>query len=61
MSIPELTPIQQTSPIILTSTGSSDDVTGSLPYGVYSGSVDFITGAVDQVAFTYKMLGGRCS
>jgi hypothetical protein len=58
MSIPELTPIQQTSPIILTSTGSSDDVTGSLPYGVYSGSVDFITGAVDQVAFTYKMLGG---
>jgi hypothetical protein len=58
MAIPNLTPVQQTSPIVLTSTGSYDNVTGSLPYGTYSGSVDFITGAVDQVAFTYKMLGG---
>jgi hypothetical protein len=58
MSIPTLTPIQQTSPIVLTSTGSHDDVASSLVFGVYSGSADFITGAVDQVAFTYKMLGG---
>lgn len=58
MSQPILTPIQQTSVVVLPVTGVYDNVTGSLPYGVYSGSSDFISGAVDQVAFTYKMLGG---
>lgn len=58
MSQPILTPIQQTSVVVLPITGAHDNVTGSLPYGVYSGSSDFISGAVDQVAFTYKMLGG---
>ena len=58
MAIPQLTPVQQTSPVVLTSTGSYASVAATLPYGTYSGSVNFITGAVDQVAFTYKMLGG---
>lgn len=58
MSYPTLTPESQTSAIILPSTGSYLNVTSSLPFGVYSGDENFITGASDQVAFTYKMLGG---
>jgi hypothetical protein len=33
-------------------------VTGSLPFGIYTGSADFISGASDQVAYVYKKLGG---
>jgi hypothetical protein len=33
-------------------------VTGSLPFGIYTGSADFISGASSQVAFVYKKLGG---
>jgi len=53
-----LNPVSQTSAVILTSTGSTDLVTGSLPFGVYSGSSPFISGASDQVAYVYKKLGG---
>ena len=60
---PTLTPIQQTSPYVLKSTGSYDLVTtASVPYGVYItgplSSSAWISGAVDQVALTFKMLGG---
>lgn len=58
MSVPVLTPKQQTSAIILPPTGTYSNVTSNLPIGVYSNSIDFITGAVDQVAYTYKMIGG---
>lgn len=58
MSVPVLTPVQNSSVVVLPVTGNSGNVTGSLPYGIYSASSDFISGAVDQVAFTYKMLGG---
>ena len=64
MSVPQLTPIQQTPIIRLPATGThygSTTAWGSvagLPYGIYTGSADWISGAVDQVAFTYKMLGG---
>ena len=58
MAVPQLTPIQKTSAIALPSTGTYAHVTTSLPYGIYTDSSDFISGAVDQVAFTYKMLGG---
>jgi len=54
----DLNPVSQTSAIILTSTGSTALVTGSLPFGVYSGSSPFISGASDQVAYVYKKLGG---
>jgi hypothetical protein len=58
MAVPVLTPKQQTSAIILPPTGTFVNVTGNLPIGVYSNSVDFVSGAVDQVAYTYKMIGG---
>lgn len=53
-----LEPTSQTSAIVLTSTGSAAKVSGSLPFGMYTGSADFLTGAAIQVAFVYKKLGG---
>jgi len=59
MAVPVLTPKQQTSIIKLPPTGSTDNVhNNSLPFGIYLSSPQFISGAADQVAFTYKMLGG---
>jgi hypothetical protein len=58
MALPVLTPISQTSAVILPQTGTATDVAGTLPYGIYSASDSFLTGAADQVAYTYKMLGG---
>ena len=59
MSLPVLTPVSQMSKVILPVTGTAANVTAtSVPYGIYLSSTDFISGAVDQVAFTYKMLGG---
>jgi len=64
MAVPVLTPKQQTSIIALPVTGTHYDSAAAwasvaqLPYGVYTGSADFVSGAVDQVSFTYKMLGG---
>ena len=60
---PVLTPVQQTSPYVLKSTGSYNLVTTtSVPYGLYLegplSSSQWTSGAVAQVAFTYKMLGG---
>ena len=53
-----LNPVSQTSAIILTSTGSTSLVSGSLPFGIYSGSTAFLSGASNQVAYVYKKLGG---
>jgi hypothetical protein len=58
MSLPELTPTSQTSAIILPATGAVSNVTDALPLGVYKDSSEFLAGAVAQVAFTYKRLGG---
>ena len=58
MSYPTLTPVRQLSAITLPSTGSVSLVSASLPYGVYSNSSDFLYGASEQVAYTYKKLGG---
>ncbi len=58
MSLPELTPTSQTSAIILPITGTISNVAGALPLGVYKDSSEFLSGAVAQVAFTYKRLGG---
>jgi hypothetical protein len=70
MSLPTLTPSSTTSAIVLTSTGSLD-ITGNgagnpvhYPLGLYIDAdsdlydSSFINGASDQVAFTYKKLGG---
>ena len=53
-----LQPISQTSAIILSSTGSASDVATAVPFGVYSSSEKFLTGAALQVNFVYKRLGG---
>ena len=58
MAFPSLTPAWTTSAITLPISGTHDDVSGSLAIGFYSGSAAFISGAVAQVAYTYKRLGG---
>ncbi len=70
MSTPTLTPRSQTSAVVLPSTGSlttgTDGAanTGSYPFALYveTGSdlydTNFISGAADQVAYTFKKLGG---
>lgn len=58
MSYPNLTPLSQTSAIVLPTRGNIVNVADQLPFGVYAENDDFISGAIDQVAFTYKMLGG---
>ena len=59
MSLPTLTPTSTTSAIILpeTSSDSAAVITGSLAIGSYT-SAAFVTGAMSQVAYTYKRLGG---
>ena len=58
MAVPTLSPVSQTSAIRLPATGSAADVAAVLPFGMYTGSVDFLSGAASQVAYTYKKLGG---
>jgi hypothetical protein len=64
MATPKLTPSSKTSAITLPATGTTTNSTdawatrASLPYGIYQTQRDFVSGAVDQVSFTYKMLGG---
>jgi hypothetical protein len=59
MSLPILTPKSQMSKVILPVTGNAINVTAeSVPYGIYLNNDNFVSGAVDQVAYTYKMLGG---
>jgi len=63
MAVPNLTPKQQTSAIVLHSTGAAGLLTTtSVPYGAYMrgplSSSQWGSGAVSQVALTYKMLGG---
>ena len=58
MSLPTLTPTSQTSAIILPVTGTITNVADACPMGVYTGSNEFLTGALQQVKYTYKRLGG---
>ena len=58
MSLPTLTPTSTQSAIILPITGTHSNVADACPMGIYTGSDEFITGAVKQVKFTYKRLGG---
>ena len=54
----EITPKSSTSTVILTSTGSVDSVATAVPFGIYTGSADFLSGASLQVAYVFKKLGG---
>jgi|MDTC01.1.fsa_nt_gb hypothetical protein len=68
MSKPTLTPDSKTSSVVLPMTGTSTNVDSNanpLPFGVYTrhhfeeqSREDFASGAVDQVAYVYKKLGG---
>ena len=68
MAYPTLTPASTTSVSRLPVTGNIDNVDSSdnpLPYGVYTDRASshhaiagFLTGAVDQVAYVYRKLGG---
>ena len=53
-----LNPKSQTSAIVLPATGTAGDVASAVPFGIYTGSSDFISGAMLQVPYTYKKLGG---
>ena len=64
MSVPTLTPASTLSAIVLPETGSLNNVNAAVPYKIYSEesspmySMQFISGAVDQVSYVYKKLGG---
>ena len=70
MATPTLTPTSQTSAVILPATGTAGTATDAsgntahYPFGIYAETTadlydtNFITGAADQVAYTYKKLGG---
>jgi hypothetical protein len=58
MAVPILTPASTLSAIVLPSVGTLGDVAATLPFGIYSTSPAFISGAADQVGYVYKKLGG---
>ena len=64
MSAPTLTPASTLSAIVLPSAGTLTAVNAAVPYKIYTDesgplySSQFISGAVDQVSYVYKKLGG---
>jgi len=58
MAIPTLSPKSTSNTNILPVTGTTTSVAATLPFGIYASSPTFLSGAADQVAFTYKKLGG---
>jgi hypothetical protein len=64
MALPVLTPKSQMSKSILPATGTVTNVFAALPFGMYADpsndlfDKNFLSGASDQVAYTYKKLGG---
>ena len=64
MAVPTLTPTSQTSLVRLPATGTLGDVTlSNLPFGYYASDgalydANFVSGAVEQVSYTYRKLGG---
>ena len=64
MSVPTLTPASALSAIVLPITGAVANVNAAVPYKLYSEetsslySSEFVSGAVDQVSYVYKKLGG---
>lgn len=58
MAIPNLNPASTTNANVLPVTGSPANVANTLPFGIYASSNPFLSGASDQVSYTYKKLGG---
>ena len=57
MAIPNLNPASTLNSNVLPVTGSPANVAATLPFGIYTSDA-FLSGASDQVAYTYKKLGG---
>ena len=53
-----LSPKTTTSAVILPSTGTISNVSGAVPFGMYTGSSPFLSGAALQVNYVYRKLGG---
>jgi hypothetical protein len=53
-----LQPLSTVSAVVLPATGTHSEVVSNLSYGIYTTS-PFVSGAVDQVSYTYNKLGGR--
>ena len=59
MALPTLSPSSTTSAVVLVSSSlPSDAESASFPFNVYTTDQYFLSGAADQVAYTYKKLGG---
>ena len=59
MSEPTLTPVSQTSAVILPSSSTPAQAeAASFPFSVYTSDRFFLSGAADQVAYTFHKLGG---
>ena len=59
MATPTLTPTSQTSAIVLPSGSTAAEASGSaFPFEQYTDNQYFLSGAADQVAYTYAKLGG---
>ena len=59
MAQPTLTPGSQTSKVILPTGSSPSDAAGAeFPFNVYTDDQFFLSGAADQVAYTFHKLGG---
>ena len=58
MAIPTLSPASTISAIVLPATGSPGSVAAECPFAMFTGSVEFLSGAAEQVAYTFKKLGG---
>lgn len=53
-----LSPSSTTNRLVLPAAGVPGDVSAALPLGIYSNNDNFLSGASDQVAYTYRKLGG---
>ena len=59
MATPTLTPVSQTSAVVLPSGSTADEASNAtFPFEQYTDNRYFLSGAADQVAYTYAKLGG---
>ena len=59
MATPTLLPASQTSAVVLPSAATADEAAAAaFPFDQYTNNQYFLTGASDQVAYTYAKLGG---
>ena len=59
MAQPTLTPVSQTSKVILpTGSNPAEAASAEFPFSIYTSDQFFLSGAADQVAYTFRKLGG---